>query len=386
MTDEIEQRLLNAVDTNAAVQLLQNVLRINTTCPPGNEIDLARWLAEYFSAAGIASEILAYEDGRVNLVARLRGTGERPALIFSAHMDTVPPGEEPWMYPPFSGTLADGKIYGRGAADMKSGLAAMVYAAAILAQQKVSLRGDIIIAFTHDETYGLNGAKRLVDAEKLNGAGAVLVGEPSSLDVFTAEKGALWLRCRTHGKTAHTSMPHLGTNAIFSMMHFLNRVEKELTFDGISHPLLGSPTCTVGTIRGGVTINVLPDACDAELDIRLVPDIDYRQVMERVRALGDENLTVELIDWKPWVVSDATQEVVPLALAAASEITGETKKPKGVAYFSDGAIIANRLNIPMVNIGPGETEMTHQPNENVPVQNLVQAIRIYLLLAKRYLQ
>lgn len=385
MIDAHEQQLLDAVETDSAVRLLQKVLQTNTTCPPGNEIELARYLADYLGAAGITAELITYEDGRANLTARLRGTGGRPALVFSAHMDTVPTGEEPWVYPPFSGTLADGKIYGRGAADMKSGLAAMTEAAVILARSGVSLRGDVIIAFTHDETYGLKGAKRLVEAGKLDGAGAVLVGEPSSLDVFIAEKGALWLRCRTRGKTAHTSMPHLGTNAIFGMVDFLHRVERELDLGGVRDPLLGSATCTVGTIRGGVTINVIPDACEAELDIRLVPGIDYQVVVERVRALGGENLSVEVIDWKPWVVSDLNHEIVALALEAASQVTGEAKRPKGVSYFSDGAIIANRLGIPMVNIGPGDTEMTHQPNEYVSVTNLVQAIRIYLLIAKRYL-
>ncbi|RLB05077.1 MAG: hypothetical protein DRG83_03375 [Deltaproteobacteria bacterium] len=175
------------------------------------------------------------------------------------------------MFPPFSGTLHGGKVYGRGAADMKSGLAAMAEAATILARSGGSLSGDLILAFTYDETHGLQGARRLLEGGYLEGVGAVLVGEPSGLDVFIAEKDALWLECRVHGKTAHSSMPHLGQNAVLEMVRFLGRVKERLDLGTERHPLLDKSSFTVSTIRGGVAINVIPDACEAELDIHLIP-------------------------------------------------------------------------------------------------------------------
>jgi succinyl-diaminopimelate desuccinylase len=300
-------------------------------------------------------------------------------------MDTVPAGEAPWEFPPFSGTLHDGKIYGRGAADMKSGLAAMAETAAILAQSGVGLSGDLIVAFTYDETHGLRGAKRLVEGGYLEGAGAVLVSEPSTLDVLIAEKGALWLTCQAKGKTAHTSMPELGENAILEMVHFLHRVEESLDLSVDPHPLLGKPTFTVGTISGGVTINVIPDRCQATVDIRLLPGMDYEKVLRQISGLGGDRVEVELLDWKEPVVTDAQTKIVDISLQAVEDVTGLPRRPKGVAYYTDGSVIANRLQIPMVIIGPADTGETHQPNEHVEVSRLVQAVKTYLLIATRYL-
>jgi len=380
-----EEELLAAVKEDSVAKLLQKVIQIESTNPPGNELDLAHWLADYFAQAGVEVELLEYEAKHANLVVRLRGSGKRPALIFSAHMDTVPAGEVPWTFPPFSGTLHEGKIYGRGAADMKSGLAAMVEATVILAQSGISLGGDLIVTFTYDETHGLQGAKRLLENGYLEGAGAVLISEPSTLDVFIAEKGALWLKCRAKGKTAHTSMPQLGQNAILEMVHFLHRVEESLDLSVTLHPLLGEPTFTVGTIRGGVTINVIPDTCEAELDIRLVPGMDDQKVVQQVRELGKGRVGVEILDWKRPVESDPKAEIVGLSLQAVEKVTGLAREPKGVSYYTDGSVIANSLHIPMVIIGPGDTGMTHQPNEHVEVSRVIQAVKIYLLLTTRYL-
>ena len=382
---QIPEQILAKVDEDAIIALLQKVIQIESTNPPGNELGLANFLADYFKQAGLQPELFTYEQNRANLLTRIKGTGERPGLIFSAHMDTVPAGDVAWRFPPFSATLHDKRIYGRGAADMKGGLATMAAAAAILARSGFSPKGDLTVAFTYDETHGLRGAKHLIKEGHLRDAGAVLISEPSTLDVFIAEKGALWLRCSAEGKTAHTSMPQLGRNAIFEMTRFLGRLEQELDLSDGEHPLLGSATYTVGTIQGGVTINVIPDRCEAEVDIRLVPGQDYRSVIEKVQAIAGDKIKVELIDWKPPVDSDPDEAIVGLALDAVEKITGMPRTPKGVSYYTDGAILANQLHIPMVNIGPADTGMTHQPNENVEVSRLVQAVRIYLLIAVWYL-
>lgn len=380
-----EGELVAAVKEDSVIKLLQRIIQIESTNPPGNEVDLAEWLGDYFAQAGVKVEVLNYEGKRANLVARLPGSGKRPALIFSAHLDTVPAGEVRWTFPPFSGTLHEGRVYGRGAADMKGGLAAMVEATVILARFGVSLGGDLIVAFTYDETHGLRGARRLVEERYLEGAGAVVVGEPTTLDVCIAEKGALWLNCRVRGKTAHSSMPHLGQNAILEVVRFLHRVEERLDLGRGNHPLLGESTSTVGTIRGGVAINVIPDACEAQLDIRLIPGLDHGEVVRQVQELGEGRVEVEVLDWKEPVETDPHAEIVRLSLQAVEEITGQPRLPKGVAYYTDGTVIANSLQIPMVIIGPADTGMTHQPNEYVEVSRLVQAVKIYLLIATRYL-
>jgi len=200
-----------------------------------------------------------------------------------------------------------------------------------------------------------------------------------------AEKGALWLKCRAKGKTAHSSMPQLGENAVLEMVHFLNRVEDSLDLSAAPHPLLSEPTFTVGTIRGGVTINVIPDTCEAELDIRLVPGMDHKEIVQQVRDLGEGRVEVEMLDWKRPVESEAKAEIVGLSLKAVEEVTDLPRQPKGVSYYTDGSVLANSLQIPMVIIGPADTGETHQPNEHVEVSRLVEAVKIYLLIATRYL-
>jgi succinyl-diaminopimelate desuccinylase len=380
-----EAKLLGAVEEESVVRLLQKVIQIESTNPPGNELDVARFLEDYLGQAGIKAEVLQYEGKRANLIARIRGKGKGPALIFSAHMDTVSAGEIPWKFPPFSGTLHEGKIFGRGAADMKGGLAAMAEAAVILARSGFELGADLIIAFTYDETHGLQGAKRLVEAGLLEGAGAVLVSEPSTLDVLVAEKGALWLKCTAKGKTAHTSMPHLGHNAILEMARFLHRLEGSLDLSAEPHPLLSGPTFTVGTIKGGVTINVIPDRCEAEVDIRLLPGMDPQEMLRQVQDLGEGHIDVEMIDWKLPVETDPQARIVDISLAAVEEVTNLPRQPKGVSYYTDGSVLANRLGIPMVIIGPADTGMTHQPDECVEVERLVQGVKAFLLIAVRYL-
>jgi acetylornithine deacetylase/succinyl-diaminopimelate desuccinylase-like protein len=151
------------------------------------------------------------------------------------------------------------------------------------------------------------------------------------------------------------------------------------------HPLLGTGTCTVGTIRGGVTINVTPDRCEAEIDIRLVPGQDYQAVIRQVQELAGDKVEITLIDWKEPVETSPKEEFVKISLAAVEQVTGQARAAMGVSYYTDAAILANRLKIPFVNIGPADTGETHQPNEHVEVSRLVDAVKIYLLIAARYL-
>jgi succinyl-diaminopimelate desuccinylase len=169
------------------------------------------------------------------------------------------------------------------------------------------------------------------------------------------------------------------------MVHFLGRLEQSLDLSADPHPLLSAATCTVGTINGGVIINMIPDGCEAEVDIRLVPGMDHENVVQRVRDLGEGRVEVEVLDWKEPVESDPQARIIGISLDAVEQVTGVPRQPKGVSYFTDGSVLANRLQIPMVIIGPADTSMTHQPDEHVEVARLVQAVKAYLLIATRYL-
>lgn len=382
MSVMIENEILSKIDEESLVKLLQELIQTVSTNPPGEEITLATWVADFLKKGGLDVELLPFNEKRANVVARIKGSEEKPGLIFSAHFDTVPAGEIPWKFDPFSGVVHDNKIYGRGAADMKGGMAAMLKAAEVLSKSGVKLKGDLILALTSGETSNCIGAKKLIEQGKISNAGAMLVSEPTGLNVYIAEKGAFWVRAKALGKTAHAAMPRYGKNAIITMTEFLSKLKK-FDFKARPHPLLGKPTLAVGTIHGGITINVIPDACEAEIDIRLLPGQDPNEVLSKLKQLRAGRIQFEVIDFKKPVETDPQDPFVKIAVNSVASIVGKRPRPRGVSYFTDGTIIANSLNIPMVIIGPADTAMTHQPNEYVEIPKLIDATKIFCLIALR---
>lgn len=380
----IEKNILSKIDDESTIKLLQKLIQIKSQNPPGEEITLAMWVADFLKKSGLDVELLPFDGKRANVLARIKGSGKRKGLIFSAHFDTVPAGKIPWEFDPFLGTISKNRIYGRGAADMKGGMAAMLKAAEVLSKSGIELKGDLILALTSGETSNCIGAKKLIEQRKLNDICAMLVSEPTGLNVYIAEKGALWVRAKAFGKIAHGSMPQYGENAILTMVEFLNKLAK-LNFKTKTHPLLGKPTLTIGTINGGVAINVIPDMCEAEIDIRLLPKQSQNEVLATIKKLGGRQIQIEVIDFKKPVETDINDPFVKIAVNSVASIIGKRHKPHGVSYFTDGTIIANSLNIPMVIIGPAETAMTHQINEYVEIPKLIDAAKIFCLIALRTL-
>lgn len=368
----------------ALAGLLSDLIRAASPDPPGDERRIVRVLAKHMRRLGLEPEIEEFAANRFNLLARVRGTGSRPGLVFSAHMDTLPPGAGPWTHPPYSGHDDGERIHGRGACDMKSGLAAMVAAAAALRDRGTALQGDLLLAFTGGESSNCLGARRLAEARALEGCGALLVSEPSSLDVLIAEKGALWLRASAEGVTGHVSAgPGAGQSAILAMTEALPLLPG-LVPDG-DHPLLGGATLNVGRIEGGSAINLIPDRCVAELDFRLLPVHDP-DAIERsvVQALGP-GFTVERLDFKPAVATPADHPFVALCLEETSVARSVALAPKGVAYFSDACVLSPAFDLPMVIVGPGKLGGSGATDESVAIDDLVQAAAIYRNIARRML-
>src|SRR4029453_374782 len=177
----------------------------------------ADWLGRELERKGFSPRVDDLGGNRANIVTVLHGTGEKPALVFNGHLDVVPVGATPWTHDPFGGVRVNGRLYGRGTSDMKSGLMAMVMAVEALKQAGVHLKGDLILSGVADEETGALGAKSWVQAGGLQGGGAILFGDTANCEVYIAEKGACWLEITTYGKTAHGSMPTLGVNAVMHM-------------------------------------------------------------------------------------------------------------------------------------------------------------------------
>ena len=367
------------------VELTCALINFDTVNPPGNEEAAARFLGELLMEGGLQVNYHILAEGRMGLVACLKGESAAPPLCFCGHLDTVPPGGAAWQSRPLEARVSEGKIYGRGASDMKSGLAAMT--AAVLSLAAIPRRqADVVMIFTAGEETGSEGACRMVREGVLPAAvGALVVGEPSSNAPFLGHKGALWLRCQARGKSAHGSMPEQGDNAILKAARAVLALEDLLGHDP-PHPKLGRPTLNVGTISGGTKINMVPDLADFTLDLRTVPGLAHDELHRRVcDRLGPALGVSRLLDLPP-VLTDENNPWVRQVLNLLEQ-KGAPSRPGYVNYFTDASVLPPALgNPPTLILGPGEATQAHQTDEWCRVDKILQAAEIYLKIARNWCQ
>ncbi|WP_425806529.1 M20 family metallopeptidase [Desulfitobacterium sp. Sab5] len=384
--------VIKLLDEDKAVDILKHSLQMDTTNPPGSEKVLAQYLADVLNSFGLKSHIDDLGNERGNVVGCIPGSGEKKGLLLNGHLDVVPPGAQAWTYGPFSGVIDAGKLYGRGASDMKSGLAALVVAAGLIAQAGVPLKGDLLITGTAGEEADSLGAKDLLTRGYLQNIGAAIIGEPSLLKLFAATKGALWLEFTTVGKTAHGSMPECGANAVLMMNAIINKLV-HYSFQYSPHPLLGEPSMNIATIQGGVKTNVVPDSCKLTVDIRTVPGQDHSQIINDIQKILDEleqtnpdfKASFTVLNNRAPVETNPEAEIIQMSIQEAKTTLGIELKPCGVKYYTDASVFVPALDIPVLILGPGDETMAHQPNEYVEIKDYIAAIKLYVAVILRYL-
>ena len=375
---------LNEEERDELIALTQRLIQFPTEDPPGNEIEMAHFLHDTLQSWGMESTLDEFEPGRANVLARVKGDGSRAGLVFSAHIDTMTIGTGAWHYPPFGGEIHEGKLYGRGASDMKSGMAAMLIAARRVAEWQGKLKGDLILAWSAGESSNCLGAKRMVKTDALAGAGAIVVSEPSSLRILIAETGTWWVKASATGIPGHTSGATggqgTGSNAILKVVDFINKLA-DFDLGATPHPLLGPSTISIGTISGGTAVNQTPDYAELGLDIRFLPGMETETMLAALQALAGPDISFETIDWKPSVAIDPEHPLVQRTMDACRWRLGNIDAPTGVAYYSDAVIFTPALGIPRVILGPGELGMSGQRNEYVELNKLIAATEIYQHIA-----
>jgi succinyl-diaminopimelate desuccinylase len=380
------------IDHEAAIRLLTEFVKLPTVNPPGDERLAADWLAMRLQRMAFSPHVEDLGGNRANIVTVLDGSGEKPALVFNGHLDVVPVGDTPWTHEPFAGVQVNGRLYGRGASDMKSGLMAMVMAADALKRAGVHLKGDLIVSGVADEESTALGAKAWVQAGGLQGIGAIVIGEPTNLEVYIAEKGACWLEITTFGKTAHGSMPDLGVNAVMHMTTALQALTR-LSLPFQPHPLFDKPTMSVGTIIGGSKTNVVPDRCTTTIDMRTLPGMRHEDVLQEIRqtldglreAIPQFNYEMRVITERAAVASDPHAPIVETALAIL-EAHGRRETPKATPGFAtDASVFQPATGAPFLIFGPGIPELAHQPDEYVELDTYLKSIELFCELAVQYL-
>jgi succinyl-diaminopimelate desuccinylase len=364
------------------VELTRQLIRIDTVNPTAPEAPASEHLARLLEEGGFAVSRHEFAPGRTSLVAR-HGAGAGPPLCFAGHIDTVPLGSARWTRDPFGAEIADGKLYGRGASDMKSGVAAIVCAALDVAAAEP--RAELAVVVVAGEETGCEGSAHLArTAGALSPAGALVVAEPTGNRPLVGHKGALWLEVRTRGVTAHGSMPEKGVNAVYAAARAIARLEG-FRFDVASDPLLGRPTLNVGTIRGGLNVNSVPDEAVFTIDVRTTPALTNDAARDALaRLLGAEAEIGTLVDVASLRADPADPWVREVYAVAAAHLDAPPE-PESAPYFTDASMLTPAFGgVPTVILGPGELGLAHQTDEWCLVSRIRDATEIYRELARRW--
>jgi acetylornithine deacetylase len=342
-----------------AAQLLEFL--VSTPSVSGDEAKLANDLSAILSKEGFRIQ----REG--NSIWCTLGKGERPHLVLLSHLDTVPPCGG-WDSPPFKPHLEDGKLIGLGANDAKGSVAAIIMAAREI--QHGDFEGSVTFAFVADEERGGEGIRTI--KPKLGQIDAVLVGEPTGLQVCTSQRGLLILRCTAHGKAAHAAHAHLGENAIHKAARDISRLAV-VEFEG--HEGLGAIRAQVTQISGGFARNQVPDCCDFFVDLRTTPNLDHAAVIAEIGARLESEVTVHSHRYEP-VATNASELVVRAAFEAAKASASVES-----ATTSDWAFLKGT---PAIKVGPGDTYRSHRPNEYLLLSELEAGATFYSRFVHTY--
>lgn len=374
---------------NQLTMLLHDLVSINSINPdlvPGaaGEGEIARFVAGWLERAGLEVELDEFVPGRPNVVGRARGSGGGRTLLLNGHMDTVGVAG---MREPHKPYIRDGRLYGRGAFDMKGGVAACMVAVAGVRRER--LRGDVIFTGVVDEEYAGLGTMGIAKRYRADGA---VIAEPTGLELIAAHKGFVWLEIETQGFAAHGSRPDLGVDAIAKMGRVLTELERlELELRARApHPRLGTGSVHASLIHGGQELSSYPERCVVSVERRTVPgetpegvEAEIRMMLDRLGAADPACRAVVRrgIDRTP-METDEGGAIVETVGQAAAHVLGRAPRISGVPYWTDAATLS-AAGIPTVLFG-ATGDGAHAVEEWVELESVEKCAAIYLETARRF--
>jgi succinyl-diaminopimelate desuccinylase len=405
----------DTADDAELVSLAADLISIPSVNPPGDLEEISTFIVDYLGDHGLTTETFEAEPGWPNIVTQLGDPSEGPTLVLNGHMDVVPANPDQWDWDPFAGTVDDGMIRGRGASDMKGGLAGLLYTMGTLAEAETELDGSVVLTVVPDEeSGGAYGTEWLVENDRLPDPDGALVAEPSGADTITiGQKGSLWLTIECQGTPTHGSLaPFKGESAIYPMTELANELQslceepvdqtgyiapavREQSKEGIveatgveaTRQALDHTTVNVGTIEGGSKVNVVPETATMEVDIRIPVG---RSVDETLAAVEDAMDAVEgSFSYECQKASEPNHtahddELVQSLQGAAASVFDDPPEPRLMWASSDSRYFRNH-GVPTVQYGPAETDGIHSTNEQVSADELVQMTTVYLEFVQDFL-
>ncbi|MNI05303.1 Succinyl-diaminopimelate desuccinylase [compost metagenome] len=420
MTDW-KSKVLSAIDAEQEqlLELCSQLIRFPSENPPGDSRDISSFIMEYLKQAGIDTEVHPATETMLNLVSTLKTGAAEPSdkkLIFCGHTDVVPAGDRSrWDFDPFCGDIVDGYMLGRGASDMKAGLAGLIFAMGLLSRLGVPLRGDLALLVVPDEeTGGHLGVPWVLERGLVTGTAAVIAEPSGPLNPTIGQKGSCWFEFTVEGTPGHGSLaPVVGESAIVKAAKGIEALQrlwdikpdipeevqeiirisqdyvKEREQDGsIAYQVFDHVTVNIGTIQGGTKVNVVADRCTVQVDSRVPFGVDYRDVLDRARSLlleaGIES-EVKGFGFQGNANWTSTEEpIVSNLVESICEVSGE--EAYGVLQWASSDARHFRTHqIPVLQYGPAELSTIHNFNEKAPVWQIIQCAKVYALTALKYL-
>ena len=376
-----------------AITLTQQLVRIESTDPGSYEGKIGDFIWKTLDHPCIKLTKEEVLPGRFNIMAKIQGETDDPALIYICHMDTVVLGEN-WTCDPLGGEYKNGRIYGRGACDMKSGLACAMSAclelAAKTAQSGRQPKHSFALIATVDEEDFMRGVEKAIESGWVTKNSWVLDTEPTNGMIQVAHKGRAWFEVDVEGITAHASTPWKGADAIAGMAEIICGIRKRI-MDCPKHEELGASTVTFGQITGGYRPYVVPDRCKTWIDMRLAPPVATKDAAVMVEeAIAQASLQVPgirasyvITGDRPYVERDDSSFLLESLKNACEQVTGEHITVTFFPGYTDSAVIAGTLgNSNCMSYGPGDLELAHKPDESVPCEDILRCQAVLITLAE----
>ena len=388
------------VDVAEAIDFAVGLVKIRSVDEPGvsDESEATALVLAKMREWGWSPQLTEVAPGRSNIIVDVPGGGSTgPILAFEVHLDVVTDGDvSQWSVDPFGGAILDGRLFGRGAADMKAGVVSMLFGVRAL-QLAGPFPGTVRILALVDEEGMMLGAKHAVRSGALEGVAGAIICEPEGDEVCSVSKGAVRLRIDLDGVMTHGAMPDQGRSplpVLGRVLGVLGEIQRDLQDRHGTHPHLGTTYVTPTVVEAGTPpqMNTIPARASLWVDIRSIPGVDHDQLIERIRAevaaqgaVDGVDTQVSVIDNRPPVDTSVEDPIVTCLVSAHTRVTGTPPSFGGVPGTTDGTIFTRDANVPTVVYGPGGKWIAHQVDEFVEVEAIGRYALTYALAAREFL-
>lgn len=378
---DIMQDIFDLIDQDELVDILSKAVNIPSTNPTGNEKPMCEYVESLLRQNDIEYFTVPVEKDRYDIIAKIKGKSDKDAVVFTGHMDVVPVSDDEmkrWNTPPFKATIKDGKLFGRGSADMKSGLMSAIYSMILLKRHNITPSRDIILAATIDEENYMKGSKALQDHPIFENAKYLIVCEPTDMKICNEQKGRTWADVCVHGMTAHGSQKGVGENAIYLAIKLIEKI-KNSEFE--KYPDTFWRTLA---INAGVEPQVVPDRCvftvDARLQVGHPPVQIWERLQEMIREMSSENphfdASYEIADMRTsW--HSAKEDKLIQSIEKSLRKIGIKPVFETFSGSTDASMLIKNKLIPVI-IGPGDLSVVHRENEYVNLSQLYDSCKLYM--------